>query len=281
MQMLKRTLFYYVILLAALMCLAGCMAQSGTQLSSSNTDSQSVTEETRDATVLTERQKQILEEVGLPTDYDALTMKQKSSIQAIEEMLRYLETKYDDSFSYEGYVASSNLEKEHLIVRPESYPHLGSVTVYRTYESGAFVYLDDYSSLLAKPMYENAVDHWLSQSLDQEQYIVFSDISFANQTVDEEHILSQASAATYVMIAQDACSEERLEAITNDYAAWLKEASAGQQSNVTILYLVSNEEFAGLNETNYMDRLPELRNSVHFSCSISVHGEPLIQKGGA
>jgi len=69
---------------------------------------------------LNERQKSILAEYGLPTEYDELLLSQKTAIVAIEEMLCYAEEKYDISFSYAGYIAASPLEKEHMIAFPTS-----------------------------------------------------------------------------------------------------------------------------------------------------------------
>ena len=56
---------------------------------------------------LTQRQKDILTEQGLSTEYTELSASQQKAIVAIEEMLSYAEKKYKTSFSYAGYSAQS------------------------------------------------------------------------------------------------------------------------------------------------------------------------------
>ncbi len=70
--------------------------------------------------ILTERQKQILSEQGLTTEYDELSSSQKKAIVAIEDMLKYAEEKYNLSFAYAGYIAGNSLEPEQLKVYPLS-----------------------------------------------------------------------------------------------------------------------------------------------------------------
>lgn len=67
---------------------------------------------------LNERQKSILAEKELPTDYEELNITQKAAIVAIEEMLEAIETKYDMEFCYAGYIEASVLEPETLIAYP-------------------------------------------------------------------------------------------------------------------------------------------------------------------
>lgn len=49
---------------------------------------------------LTQRQEELLEEMGLPTEYDSLTDSQKNAITSIEDCLTYLEDKYHEEFRY-------------------------------------------------------------------------------------------------------------------------------------------------------------------------------------
>ncbi|MCF0109031.1 MAG: hypothetical protein HUJ57_02905, partial [Erysipelotrichaceae bacterium] len=52
--------------------------------------------------VLTQRQKDILAEQGLPTDYEKLTTSQKGAISAIEDLLSYLEETHNEEFTFSG-----------------------------------------------------------------------------------------------------------------------------------------------------------------------------------
>ena len=75
---------------------------------------------------LTARQKQILKQEGLPLDYEELDDMQKSAIECIEDIFKYLDKTYPkEKFEYSGYVPYSSLEPEHLIVESQ----YGEVTV--------------------------------------------------------------------------------------------------------------------------------------------------------
>ena len=53
---------------------------------------------------LSQRQKDILAEQGLSTEYTELSASQQKAIVAIEEMLVYVEKKYNTSFSYDYFL---------------------------------------------------------------------------------------------------------------------------------------------------------------------------------
>ncbi len=99
---------------------------------------------------LTQRQEELLEEMGLPTEYDSLTDSQKNAITSIEDCLTYLEDKYHEEFRYLSYAKAGPLEEEHLEAYPASETPSDVVTVYRTYEDGEYHYEDDYNNQAGK-----------------------------------------------------------------------------------------------------------------------------------
>ena len=163
--MRKPFLIMIAAVVATLSLITGCVGWIETPSATGKAETE--TTETEEMIVLTERQQKILADEGLPTDYSSLSLTQKAAINAIEDIFCYLESHYDDRFSYVGYVAPSAIEEEHLIAVSEKYPHLGTVIVYRNYSNGSYVYRDNYTTLIAKPLYEQAIDTWLSQSIDQ------------------------------------------------------------------------------------------------------------------
>ena len=68
-------------------------------------------EDEKVSTELTQRQRELLEEMGLPADYDKLTDTQKNAVTSIEAMLSYLESKYQEEFCYLSYAEAGTLEK--------------------------------------------------------------------------------------------------------------------------------------------------------------------------
>lgn len=68
---------------------------------------------------LNEWQKEFLEEQNLPTEYSELNLTQQLSVDAIYEMIMYLENKYGIEFEYSGYARPQILEKEYMTAIPK------------------------------------------------------------------------------------------------------------------------------------------------------------------
>lgn len=123
---------------------------------------------------LNQRQIDILIEQGLSTDYAELSDSQKKAIVTIEEMLVYVETKYNTSFSYAGYSTQSSLEKEHMRAFPTSGDmETDSFTITRT-ETG---YEDDYINVAANAIYVAYVSDGIKTILPDTEIKVFAEIT--------------------------------------------------------------------------------------------------------
>lgn len=88
------------------------------------------------------------------------------------------------------------------------------VTVYRTYEDGAYHYEDDYGNIGVRPLYESRVREFTAQSFPESGIKVFSDIRNSGrdtdgQSVTEENVLQTVSAVTYIFISESVCTEEQ------------------------------------------------------------------------
>lgn len=264
-----RRLTLFLVMTALLLVLTGC--RGGGVPAESQTQKPSITE-TEETALLNERQIRILQEQGLPTRYEELTLSQKSAIESVEDMLCYLEQHYEDHFAYAGYVADSQVEQEHLLASSMRYPDSGLVTVYRSYENGSFRYQDNYSTLQGKLLYEQALNDWLVQFIPDSQFIVFSQLDKAEDEPRQEEILSQASATSYIYIAREACTEEALLALVERFGPWMQEQSRKSQSSLTLFYLAAQEDLAVASNETYLDLLPKLREAPHYSCSIATDG---------
>ena len=127
--------------------------------------------------VLNERQKEILEEVGLSTDVEELTYMQKRAIITIDEMLTAMEEKYDRSFSYAGYVAPGLLEYEHLIAYPsDGARSIDSFEVRKVEGENGTEYEDDYMNVAIRDDYAKYVEELIISNLHTENVKVFADI---------------------------------------------------------------------------------------------------------
>lgn len=133
---------------------------------------------------LSQRQKEILEEQGLSADANELTAWQLRSITAIEDMLLYLEEKYDRSFDYVGYIPAGNLEKETLRACLSGVgPQTDSFDVTKT-ENG---YEDNYLNIAIRDDYAAYVEEIMISSLNHDRLKVFADIYTTELTGVPDH----------------------------------------------------------------------------------------------
>ena len=93
MKIVKKIMIIGMVLIIGI-GVCGC----GMKKNNSN-ESKNITLKSKPELVLNERQKEILEEVGLPTDAEKLDSSQQEAIIAIDEMLTAVEKKYNRSFS--------------------------------------------------------------------------------------------------------------------------------------------------------------------------------------
>ena len=127
---------------------------------------------------LTARQKQILKQEGLPLDYEKLNDTQKSAIECIEDIFKYLDKTYPkENFEYSGYVPYSTLEPEHLIVESQ----YGEVTVNRYVSTDSPndppTFKDDFKDVKAADVYATVVDDYLAKKYDIDDYCVIAYVS--------------------------------------------------------------------------------------------------------
>lgn len=221
-----------IFILASLVLLATVFA--GCNSINNNGNNQNSTEATY---MLTERQIEILKSQGLPTDYEQLNVVQKASIEAIEDMLSYLEKKYpNESFSYEGYVMGNYDNEEHLIARSST----GTVTVYR--KNGEFV--DDYDLIVAASVYEEAVRDRLLTVIDDNLVMVLARVEeLGSAKYDKDSIISSCPFAGVTVFIKEEAGKDKFEEVFQSLTSFFKEEATS--NSITIdFYLIKNEKFS-------------------------------------
>lgn len=121
---------------------------------------------------LTERQKDILKSQNLPQQWDELDMSVQESIEAIEEMLQYLEHKYGKTFVYAGYKKANrtfNDEESLLAYAVGDDPETQKCTVTRTKDGLE----DTYGWVLALPSFSKKMQNKVADLLDDKNYKLF------------------------------------------------------------------------------------------------------------
>lgn len=158
---------------------------------------------------LNDRQKSILSEQGLSTDYNELTYTQKESIIEIEKMLVYAEKKYNTLFSYAGYVRESSLEKAHM----SAYPTNGDkeydcFTITKT-ENG---YEDDYINLLLEDEFTAYVTEATSEFSSNYKMQIFVDITKTSLTsIPENKVQYDGNVESSIYVFVEGITSEKVD----------------------------------------------------------------------
>ncbi len=163
--MVKKTILYGI-MCVLLIGMLGCNV---------NNDKEKKASESTSVVELTQRQKSILKDEGLATNYEELTYSQKQGIMAIEDMLIYLENKYNKEFKYLKYISPDNIENERERLRACDVggdPIVDSFDVYRT-ENG---FEDNYMLVALRDDYTDYISGLIIKELNYDKLKVFSDI---------------------------------------------------------------------------------------------------------
>ena len=222
-----------------------------------------------------EQQKEIMRETGLSGDYSALTDTQKSAVTSIEDMLTWMEGKYQQKFCYVSYAPGDAIEQEHLKVYPEQGDESDIVTVYRTYENGLYRYEDDYGAILMRPVYEEQVRAFAEQYLPAEGIKIYTEIkNGGSSAADAEPVLNEVSAVTYIFMDDALCSEQYetfLEAVPD----WMTENCQGVPAGI-YLRMTESEAWQQINRSDYEDKLREDVYTKEAECAISGSGKVTV-----
>ena len=164
--------------------------------------------------------------------YDGGACTQKGVVTSVVQMLDWIEGKYEQQFHYISYAPGDAVEQEHLKVYPEQGGESDVVTVYRTYENGMYRYEDDYGAILMRPAYEEQVRAFAEQYLPSEGIKIYTEIKNGGSgAAEEEAILNEVSAVTYIFMDDALCSEQ-YEAFLEAVPDWLTENCQGVPGSI-------------------------------------------------
>ena len=202
---------------------------------------------------LSQRQKDILAEQGLSTEYTELSASQQKAIVAIEEMLVYVE-KYNTSFSYAGYSTQSSLEKEHMRAFPTSGDkETDSFTITKT-DAG---YEDDYINVAANAIYVAYVYDGIKTILPDTEIKVFAEITKTSlvevPTVDTD-LQGKVESSLWIFIDDATFSGHDLTEFKAKFNDYLTEH---QLYGMAQLVLLNDGKIAYPTKYNYTDYLSE------------------------
>lgn len=210
------------------------------------------TDEKEPEVTLSERQKDILAEQGLPTEYDALRPHQQRAIVAIEEMLLYAEDKYDLPFSYAGYTEAGPMEKEHMRAYPTSgHMAVDSFTITKTEAR----YEDDFVAVASSPYFASYVRENLKSFLPNSEVKVYAEITDTSLTEvpTAETVFDDKVASSLCIFVDGAtCTVEDFESFKLQYADFMRQH---RLYGMTQVILLKEGNLIYLSEFNYTDYL--------------------------
>ncbi|MCR4997995.1 MAG: hypothetical protein K6A61_11935 [Butyrivibrio sp.] len=190
---------------------------------------------------LNQRQIAILEKEGKPTKWSKLRSYEKQSIQTIEEMLVYLENKYNKEFCYAYFKMADFItgESDSLLAYAKGdNPETDLFEVHE--EEGKFV--DDYGIILSADSFQAEVDNTVKELLSGYEYRLFTDVG----SVDDNNKVLGASVELFIAYPKD---DENL------VHELQKAAFTGVESDISLtVYYVNNDFLDGLTKYNWEDR---------------------------
>lgn len=210
-----------------------------------------------DFATLTEQQKQILTEEGLPLDYNSLTESQQMYLRIADEMLTYINEKYAPysvHFTYLAYHSPELIDgSTRIMVVPDGGdPSLDTVTV-KVNEEVESGYEDDYLDFATRIIHEHILRNYLSESLLDDKFkVIVTDSRIIEDTLpvisdlDETYIKKSIVLGTvFVFISDDICqSNEELAEIAGALFSWM---SDNKFYGTPMIELCRDEGLAGLN----------------------------------
>lgn len=206
-----------------------------------------------DRVELTERQISILEQENLPVDYEKLSVSQKKSIMAMEELLVYLEDKYDVSFSYVGYYTGTVLEPEHLSARAENGGKSDIVTVTRKYsDEGEVSISDDYPSVAARGIHRTFLNDKMDEMVGSENHFIILGSAYnpsGKNAKSVEELREIDFSISQNIFLKESSLATTLKEFSMIFKNWLESRGIGGESR---LFLLKEEDFVQINEENFL-----------------------------
>ena len=192
---------------------------------------------------LNQRQIEILEKEGKPTKWSKLQSYEKQSIQTIEEMLVYLENKYNKEFCYAYFKMADFItgESDSLLAYakgddPET--DLFEVCI----KDGQFV--DDYGIILSADGFQADAENTVKELLNGYEYKLFTDVG----EVDEKSKVLSGCVDIFIAYGEE----------DENFAKKMQEAVFNLDCDVSLtIFYVKSELLEGLTKYNWGDRLED------------------------
>lgn len=223
-----------------------------------------------DKMTLNERQMSICEDLGLATDYEELTNDQKKSIVRIEELLEYLDKKYDTTFNYLGY-NEPFLQVETLKAYTNEFSEYEYTTL-TVKDDGSFE--DDYPFQYVKRIIRTDFADYLMQNtgLNFKVYVVGGATEIIDVAKIDKTSLSGTTKASCTIFVEEN-SAIRKDVISNAISEWYKSLGIYGNTNVVV---VNHSAFDKINFDNFVSIKREENVENLLICEVSSSGSTTV-----
>lgn len=257
-----------IILAGCILC--GCGSVKATEDKAVKDEYQMVKEMISETTELNERQKKIMEQEGLSTDFDQLSQRQQEAAIKIEMLMTYLEDKYDKEFVYEGY---NDDNYGSLAARALDDNRCRKIQAALDYEDGEYKYRDTYArNVLAANDYENLFDEFMMEHYPDPDYFV--DIYIGK--LDEEKITTDnASVSLKIVLKSCFDTEEEYNDFLTAVAEWMQN---DKYHNSIYCQVMDENDFKEANYFNYTRLMREGRYRYCFDVDIDSDGSITVKE---
>lgn len=256
-----------LILVCLFVLLTGCASTSSNVGVGENYE-KNTTWENNEMTTLNSRQIEICKELGLPTEYKDLTALQQKCIVRIEELLSYLDDKYDTKFHYLGYSQSSTLENEWLHAYSDELNEYYYTTLVVA-EDGS--YSDDYLDVVSKSVLEIYVSNYLNELFPNEFKVFALECRYNGATVPSEMSdFKDNTSLTVDVFVKGKNNANNLTKYADKLVAWYSEYKIIGYVN---FIMVSDEYFNNVTVNNFSSALINDETEISLNCDIYENGE--------
>lgn len=226
---------------------------------------------------LNEWQKEFLAEQNLPTEYSELNLTQQLSVDAIYEMIMYLEDKYGVKFEYTGYVRPQILEDEYMTAIPKGgNEKTDTVTVTRQ-DDGTLT--DDYPNVAVRPYYEQMITDYIKDYFGSDKVRVFSTVTETtikdSYNINKDSFKNNIYGVNCIFIENSICTLEKFKDFINDYSEWSKEYGYASTNRIMLFF---NGDISKLTHSNFTDYYGKEHLVARYMCYVEKNGEIQINE---
>lgn len=168
--------------------------------------------EQEEKVVLSDKQKKILADKGLSTNYDELTIPQQLAIGNIGVMLDYIEDKYDKEFVFDEYFSDEfYMQKPYMTVYAADDEQKRIVTIEEDYitDDKRIVWKDNYAELMAADEYQQAIEEYIRENIPGVEVKVLSEVDSVE--AGDGDILSRAAGSSYIFMVDPFDTQDEAE----------------------------------------------------------------------